>query len=127
MARLHEHQGKSLLADNGIAVPQGGPAKSAKEAQSLAEEIAAPVVVKGQAWVTGRAGMGAIRFPDSPKTTAEAASEILGMQIKGFVIDTVLIEEKLAIEREFYAGVIIDDQSQAPMKRYISGILVYHF
>ena len=62
MARLHEHQGKSLLANCGISVPRGGPVKSAKEAQALAEEINGPVVVKAQAWVTGRASIGAIRF-----------------------------------------------------------------
>jgi succinyl-CoA synthetase beta subunit len=120
MARLHEHQGKSLLAGSGIIIPQGGPAKSSEEAQALAEEIGAPVVVKAQAWVTGRAGIGAIRFADTPKEAATAAAEILGMQIKGFTVDTVLIEEKLDIEREFYAGVIIDDQSQAPMMIFSS-------
>jgi len=120
MARLHEHQGKSLLAGAGFAVPQGGPAKSSKEAQTLAEEIGGPVVVKAQAWVTGRAGIGAIRFVDTPNEVAKAASEILGMQVKGFTVDTVLIEEKLDIEREFYAGVIIDDQSQAPMMIFSS-------
>jgi succinyl-CoA synthetase beta subunit len=115
MARIHEHQGKSLLSHAGITIPQGGPAKSAKEAQALAEEIAGPAVVKAQAWITGRAAIGAIQFVDSPKAASKAASEILGMQIKGFTVDTVLIEEKIEIEREFYAGVIIDDQSQAPM------------
>ena len=107
MARLHEHQGKSLLAEAGIAIPQGGPSKSSQEVQTLAEEIAGPAVVKAQAWVTGRAAIGAIHFVDSPKAASDAASEILGMQIKGFTVDTVLIEEKLDVEREFYAGVII--------------------
>ncbi len=120
MARLHEHKGKSLLADCGINVPRGGPVKSAIEAQALTEEINSPVVVKAQAWVIGRAGMGAIRFVDSPQAAAEAASEILGMQIKGFTVDTVLVEEKLDVAREFYAGVIIDDLSQAPMMIFSS-------
>ncbi len=120
MARLHEHQGKTLLAESGIGIPKGGPANTAKEAQALAEGIGKPVVVKAQAWVTGRAAIGAIRFADTPKETAKAASEILGMQIKSFTVDTVLVEEKLDVAREFYAGVIIDDQSQAPMMIFSS-------
>ena len=115
MARLHEYQGKSLLKEAKIPVPRGGPARSVKEARALAEEIGGAVVVKAQAWVTGRAELGAIRFADTPDAAAEAASEILGMQIEGYLVDMVMVESKLEIEREFYAGVIIDDQSQAPV------------
>jgi len=115
MARLHEYQGKSLLKESKISIPKGSPAYSPEEARTIAGEINKPVVIKAQAWVTGRASLGAIRFADTPEEAAEAASAILGMQIRGFPVDTVIVEEKLEIEREFYAGVIIDDQSQAPV------------
>jgi succinyl-CoA synthetase beta subunit len=115
MARLHEYQGKSLLKESKISIPKGSPAHSPEEARTIAGEINKPVVIKAQAWVTGRASLGAIRFADTPEEAAEAASAILGMQIRGFPIDTVVVEEKLEIEREFYAGVIIDDRSQAPV------------
>ncbi len=115
MARLHEYQGKCLLKEAKIPVPKGGPARSPEEAKALAEEIGGAVVVKAQAWVTGRAELGAIRFVDTPAAAAAAASAILGMQIKGYLVDTVMVEGKLDIKREFYAGVIIDDQAQAPV------------
>jgi succinyl-CoA synthetase beta subunit len=115
MARLHEYQGKALLKDAGIRIPKGGAAQTLEVVKHLAEEIGGPVVVKAQAWVTGRAGMGAIHFADNPHEAAEAARAILGMQIKGFDVDTVMVEEKLTIEREFYAGVIVDDQAKAPL------------
>jgi succinyl-CoA synthetase beta subunit len=115
MARLHESQGKFLLKEAKISIPRGGPARSPEETSVIAEKLGAPVVIKAQAWVTGRASLGAILFADTPQDAAEAASAILGMQIKGFPVDTVLVEEKLEIEREFYAGVIIDDQKQAPV------------
>jgi succinyl-CoA synthetase beta subunit len=115
MARLHEFEGKLLLNRMKIPIPAGGPAKSPEEADAIAKEIGKPVVVKAQAWVTGRAGLGAIHFADTPVEAAQAASDLLGKQIKNFVIDTVLVEEKLDIEREFYAGVIIDDQVKAPV------------
>jgi succinyl-CoA synthetase beta subunit len=115
MARLHEFEGKSLLNQIKIPFPKGGPAKSREEAYTIAEEIGKPVVVKAQAWVTGRASLGAIQLAGTPEEAAKAASDLLGTQIKGFIVDTVLVEEKLEIEREFYAGVIIDDQTKAPV------------
>ncbi|NIS82848.1 MAG: succinyl-CoA synthetase subunit beta [Anaerolineales bacterium] len=115
MARLHEYQGKALLRDAQIPIPRGGPANSPKEAKAVAEEIGDSVVVKAQAWVTGRAGLGAIRFADTPEQAFQAADDILGTKIDGFSVDTVLVEERLEIEREFFASVIIDDQAQAPL------------
>ncbi len=115
MARLHEYQGKALLRALKIAVPKGEPAQSPDEARAISERLAKPVVVKGQAWVTGRAGFGAIRFANSPQAAAEAAQEILGTNIDGFQIETVLVEERLEVEKEFYAGLIIDDRERAPV------------
>jgi len=115
MARLHEYQGKALLKEKKINIPRGGSASSSEEAKTIAEEIDGPVVIKGQAWLTGRAALGAIRFAETPPEASQAAAAILGMKIKGISVDTVLVEEKLDIEREFYAGIIIDDVSKAPM------------
>lgn len=115
MARLHEYQGKELLKREGIKVPEGGLAHSAHQARATAEAIGAEVVVKAQAWVTGRAGLGGIRFAESPALAAEAAKQILGMKLGGVIVDTVLVEEKLHVAREFYAGIIIDDEAQAPV------------
>ncbi|NIM92612.1 MAG: succinyl-CoA synthetase subunit beta [Anaerolineales bacterium] len=115
MARLYEYQGKRLLKSVGIPIPEGSPARSSEEARTIVEDISAPVVVKAQAWITGRAGYGAIKFTDSPAGAAQAASELLGMQIKSFIVDTVLVEEELDIEREFFASLIIDDQTKSPV------------
>ena len=120
MARLHEYQGKVLLRDLGIPIPNGGAASTAEEAAEIALGIGKPVVVKAQIWVTGRAGLGAIRFADTPQEAAKVASEMLGKPIKGFTVDTVLVEEKLDIEQEFYVGVIINDQMKAPVMIFSS-------
>ena len=114
MARLHEYQGKSLLAGEKIGIPRGEAVRTPSEARRIAEELGCEVVVKGQAWVTGRASLGLIKFADSPETAAAAASAILGKEVGGFEVDTVLVEEKLNVKQEFYAGVIIDDIAQAP-------------
>ncbi len=115
MARLHEHQAKALLAAHKIAIPKGAPASTAGEASAIAEELACTVAVKGQAWVTGRASLGLIRFADDPQEAERAAGEILGTSTDGFQIDTVLVEQKLAVEREYYAGIVIDDREQSPV------------
>jgi succinyl-CoA synthetase beta subunit len=120
MARLHEHQGKNLLEKYKIPIPKGGAATSKTEAKEIAKGIGGEVVVKAQAWITGRAGIGAIGFARTPEEAAEIAGDMLGMQIKNFSVDTVLIEEKLSIKQEFYAGVIIDDQAQAPVMIFSS-------
>jgi succinyl-CoA synthetase beta subunit len=115
MARLHEYQAKKLLQGAGINIPRGKLARTPHEALAAGEEIGGSVVVKGQAWVTGRADRGLIRFAkDAPEAEA-AAAEILGRQIEGFKVDAVLVEEKLAVANEYYAGVIVDDREQAPL------------
>ena len=115
MARLHEYQSKSLLRTGGISIPAGRAARTPAEARAIAAEIGGPVVIKVQAWVTGRASYGAVKFADTLDEAESAAADLLGMTIKQFIVDTVLVEEKLAIEREFYGGVIIDDIAQAPV------------
>ncbi|MFA9404316.1 MAG: ATP-grasp domain-containing protein [Anaerolineales bacterium] len=115
MAKLHEHQGKSILQMEKIAVPHGGSVDSVEEAKNLADTLSGPVVVKGQAWTTGRADLGLIRFADTPDEAYQAAGAILGQRVEGFQIERVLVEEKLSIEREFYAGIIIDGGSQTPV------------
>jgi succinyl-CoA synthetase beta subunit len=115
MARLHEFQAKALLKQAGIKIPRGIVARTPEEALLAAEQLGDSVVVKGQAWVTGRASRGLIRFADDPGQAERMAAEILGQQVEGFQVETLLVEEKLAIVREFYAGVIVDDQAQAPL------------
>jgi succinyl-CoA synthetase beta subunit len=115
MARLYEYQGKELLRKAGINVPRGGVASTPEEARKLVESLGVPCVVKAQAWVTGRASLGGIKMVETPKEAEMATRAILGMSLKGFRVEQVLVEERLAIEREFYAGVIIDDQEKCPV------------
>ena len=115
MARLHEYQGKAILREFGIKTPPGGVAATPDEARTLAAELNTPVVVKAQAWVTSRAGQRLIRFADDPDEAEQAARDLLGRQVGNFRVERVLIEERVAVEREFYVGVIIDDAARAPV------------
>jgi len=120
MARLHEFQGKALLQQAGIVTPRGRVASSPDEARAIAEELGRPVMVKAQAWVTGRASMGGIKKAATPQEAAEAAAAMLGMKIKGFTVEQVLVEEQIEIAREFYASVIVDDRAQSPLVLFSS-------
>jgi succinyl-CoA synthetase beta subunit len=115
MARLHEYKGKELLKSHKVPVPRGEVASTPQEARRIAEELGGEVVVKAQAWVTGRASMGGIRRAATPEEAEAVASEMLGMAVKGFTVEQVLVEEALDIDQEFYAGVIIDDRARAPV------------
>jgi succinyl-CoA synthetase beta subunit len=115
VARLYEYQGKKILAEAGIRIPEGGIASRPEEAGEIARKLGVPVVIKIQVWVTGRAGLGGIRFADTSQEAEEKARELLGMRIKNFVVEQVLVEEKLAIESEYFAGLVIDDARKCPL------------
>lgn len=115
MARLHEYQGKQQLAQGGILTPRGAVATTPEAARDVAAAIGSPVMVKAQVWITGRAGIGAIRRAATPDEAKSAAAALLGQRIRNLEIAEVLIEEQLSIAREFYAGVIVDDRAQTPM------------
>lgn len=115
MAKIHEAEGKALLSRFGIGVPQGRVARTPDEARDVAAWLGGPVVVKGQAWVTGRAEKGLIHFAETPDQAADIACAMLGRAVGNFPVEMVLIEERLAITQEFYAGLIVDDQVRAPV------------
>lgn len=115
MARLYEFQSKKLLKEGGIRIPEGRVAGSPDEAFEIAEEIGKPVVLKIQVWVTGRAGIGGIQFADTPDEARRKARQMIGKKVKNFMVDSVLVEEKLAIEAEFFVGLVIDDARKTPV------------
>jgi succinyl-CoA synthetase beta subunit len=115
MARLHEHEGKRVLAGAGVPVPRGRVARSAAEARLAAADLARPVVVKAQAWTTSRLAAGAVRFADTPDAAADAARDLLAMRLGGFPVDAVLVEERLSVVREVFLSISIDDAARAPV------------
>src|SRR5256714_11659428 len=108
MARLHEYQGKSILAANGFKIPRGRAASNADEAAAIAKELGSEVVVKIQAWTTGRAGIGGVHFATKPNDVRAHAQRMLSMKVGQFPVEAVLVEEKIDIEREFFLSFTID-------------------
>src|SRR5580765_4404911 len=121
MARLHEYQGKAILAANGFKIPRGSAASTADEAASAANELSGEVVVKIQAWTTGRAGIGGIAFAKKPDEVRAHAERMLAMKVGQFPVEAVSVEEKIAIEREFFLSFAIDDAARAPVIIFAAG------
>src|SRR5207302_11076133 len=125
MARLHEYQGKAILAANGFKIPRGRAAATADEAIAAANELAGKknceVVVKIQAWTTGRAGIGGVAFAKDPDDVRAHAARMLAMKVGQFPVEAVLVEEKIDIDREFFLSFAIDDAARAPMIIFAAG------
>jgi succinyl-CoA synthetase beta subunit len=115
MARLHEYQGKAILAANGFKTPRGRAASSAEEAVAVAKEFSGEIVIKIQAWTTGRAGIGGVAFAKSADDVRAHAERMLSMKVGQFPVEAVLVEEKIDIEREFFLSFAIDDAARAPV------------
>src|SRR5256886_16212125 len=119
MARLHEYQGKAILAANGFNIPRGRAVSSADDAVTAFKELAdsrknSEVVIKIQAWTTERAGIGGVAFAKKPDVARGHAARMLEMKVGQFPVEAVLVEEKIAIDREFFLSFAIDDATRAP-------------
>lgn len=115
MARLHEYQGKALLKQHGIAVPRGEIVRSADEARQAAARIDKPVILKVQAWITGRKAKGGVLVARTPDEAAAHAGNLLGMKFGNFPVTEILVEEMLNIRDEVFVSISVDDAAQAPI------------
>jgi succinyl-CoA synthetase beta subunit len=118
--KIHEYQGKSILATHGVPVPKGFVAYTPDEARAHAETLGGgTVVVKAQIHAGGRGKGGGVKVVKNPDAALEAATAILGMNLVtyqtgpgGQVVSRVLVEEGLAIARELYLGAVLDRASR---------------
>jgi succinyl-CoA synthetase beta subunit len=108
MARIYEYQGKQVLEKVGIPVPKGGVASTSEEVKNIASDIGKPVAIKSQIWATARFKAGGIKFADTADEAEKVAGDLLGSEIKGLLVEKVLVEEKLDIDKEYYVGIIVD-------------------
>jgi len=120
--KIHEYQGKEVLAQHGVPVPRGIVITEAEAARAAAEELGGRVVVKAQIHAGGRGKGGGVKLADNPDEAVKLAGEILGMTLitkqtgpEGKLVRTVLIEEALPIDRELYLGVVLDRTEGFPV------------
>jgi len=111
---FEEHAAKPLLAEAGIAIPDGAVAQDPAAAAEVAARLG-PVVLKAQVPAGKRGKAGGIKPADTPDEAARAAEAILGMTIGGHEVATVLVEARAEIARELYAAVLNDPASRSPL------------
>ena len=109
---LFEYQAKEIFAEYGVPVQPGKVARTAEEAREIAAEFAASghplVVVKAQVKTGGRGKAGGVKLADGPDEAYDKASQILGMDIKGHTVYTVLIAQATDIAAEYYLSFLLD-------------------
>ena len=111
---FEECAAKPILKAAGIAVPEGRVAVTADEAATAAASLG-PVVVKAQVPTGKRGKAGGIKPADTALAAHQAAATILGMEITGYRVERLLIEQRSSIAREFYAAVLNHPASKGPL------------
>jgi succinyl-CoA synthetase beta subunit len=124
--KIHEYQAKGILKKYGVAVPRGEVATTREQAETAAKNLfnagATGVVVKAQIHAGGRGKGGGVKIAKSVEEAADLASKILGMTLvthqtgpEGKLVQRLLIEETLPIEKELYLGIVIDRAEAKPV------------
>src|SRR3954454_24652233 len=102
---LYEYQGKQLFKQFGIPVSDGRFVTSPEEARTAAEEIGGQGVVKAQVLTGGRGKAGGIQLANDPAEAEQKARDVLGLDIRGHVVDKLWIESASDIAKEYYLSV----------------------
>ena len=124
--KIHEYQAKTILSKYGVAVPRGEMALSREEAEAAAKRLfhqkVSGVVVKAQIHAGGRGKGGGVKVAKSLDEANGWIEKILGMRLvthqtgpEGKIVQRLLIEETLPIERELYLGIVVDRATARPV------------
>ncbi len=108
--KVLEFEAKALLREQGLRVPRGGWVTTAHEAAEVARQLGGPVVIKAQVPIGGRMKAGGVRFADTPVEAQAIAVELLGLKIKGFAVQALLVEEKISNTAEMFVSLTYDSE-----------------
>src|ERR1039458_8551576 len=120
--KIHEYQAKAILAQYNVPVPRGQVAYTVEEAEAAARALGGSVVVKAQIHAGGRGKGGGVKVAKDSVEAVELARKIMGMTLvthqtgpEGRLVQRLLIEETLPIERELYLGIVLDRVQAKPV------------
>jgi succinyl-CoA synthetase beta subunit len=114
---LFEYQARDMFEAHGVPVLAGAVATTPEQARAAAEEIGPKsggvTVVKAQVKTGGRGKAGGVKVAKSAAEAEEAASAILGMDIKGHTVGTVMVAQGARIAEEYYFSILLDRSNRS--------------
>jgi len=111
--KIHEYQSKEIFSHYSILVTNETVCYSTEEVVKATEELGLPVVVKAQVHAGGRGKAGGVKLARTMDEAKNAANSILGMDIKGYTVEKVLVAQGVKFNSEFYVGLTIDRNSKS--------------
>lgn len=112
--KIHEYQARDLFASYGLPVDKAYICRTVDDAVRAFQEIDAPlVVVKAQVHTGGRGKAGGVKLAKDEIEVRQHAANILGMDIKGFIVDRILVGKAVDIQAEYYMSYVIDRNSKS--------------
>jgi len=116
--RLLEWQGREILAGLGIPVPEGVLVRKPEEAREAAQTLGGPVVLKAQVPVGGRGKAGGIRKAETPEEAEAIAAQLLGTELKGVRVESLLVVRAVRVLSEHFLGITVDRSPRVPVFIY---------
>jgi succinyl-CoA synthetase beta subunit/citryl-CoA synthetase large subunit len=113
--RFFEYESRRIVEKAGIPVSPHGFARTALDARKIAEDIGEPTVIKSQVLTGGRMKAGGVKFADTPDEAEQHAEEILELEINGHMPRGVLVDSRVDVKQEYYAGVTWDGTRKRPV------------
>src|SRR5579884_2490479 len=113
--RFFEYESRTIVAKAGIPVTKFGFAKTSEEAREIAQDIGGPVVIKSQVLSGGRVTAREDQFADTPEEAEGHAKNVLELEIGGHMPRGVLVDPKVSVKHEYYAGVVWDGIRKRPV------------
>src|SRR4051812_13905541 len=113
--RFFEYESREIVRRAGIPVTKFGFATTREQAEQIARDIDAPVVIKSQVLTGGRMKAGGVQFADTAEEASEQAEKVLGLVINGHEPRGVLVDERADVAKEYYAGVVWDGLRKQPV------------
>ncbi|VBB46524.1 succinyl-CoA synthetase, beta subunit [uncultured Paludibacter sp.] len=111
--KIHEYQAKEIFANYAIPVTRETLCYTVDEAVSASEKLGFPCVVKAQVLTGGRGKAGGVKLVKNTDEGQKAAEAILGMDIKGYKVEKILVAEGVKFHKEIYVGLTIDRNTKS--------------
>lgn len=121
---LFEYQARDMFEKHGVPVLPGRIADTPEQARVAAEELGGITVVKAQVKTGGRGKAGGVKVAKTANDAEQAAADILGLDIKGHIVQRVMVAAGASIAREFYFSVLLDraERSYLVLCSYEGGV-----